>query len=449
MVEIDAADGKDECSWPRVPHALHAYPPGNHGAMPMSLHGTTKDNARDRHVGLFTSFLHEVQTLKGTISRPVLEVALGPAFCRNFSEDANALNFLRSELFDSGFAPTPNSSELVRLLNAIPDDSLHNAGVDFRKCVGLSRRQMQTLDPPSRPVADVVLEVCAQLETALPADVVLLGPIEGTFRGERGGIPWLHNDEHRTAQVQFEQALFPLSFSDLDRLARDDAGSIFEHYNEIRDRLHGLFPDLALPPSSQCPSAEGTISDEALRTFTTSIIRAIEVYQSSRPCLEREELVLDVVNVWIPRGSKRMALLPMNCWGGQPFEGDTRPSVSELEAHGLQHKFEAFSIGTALLFFGRYVLHQMAEGPDYPRCPLGSMETRFLVLSPRSRAHRCALNRRSCISYSNRELFDPAFMEDTGALFDYDAANNTCSTQDDPIHTLDEELWEWYQSSDP
>merc|ERR1712046_378529 len=112
--------------------------------------------------------------------------------------------------------------------------------------------------------------------------------------------------------------------------------------------------------------------------------------------------------------------------------GDTRPSVSELEAADLHHKFEAFSPGTALFFFGRYVLHQMAEGPDYPRCPLGSMETRFLVLSPRSSAHRCALNRRSCISYSNRDLFDPAWLEDAGALFDYDAANKASLVEDEP-----------------
>ncbi|CAK0871256.1 unnamed protein product, partial [Prorocentrum cordatum] len=64
------------------------------------------------------------------------------------------------------------------------------------------------------------------------------------------------------------------------------------------------------------------------------------------------------------------------------------PSRTEVEATGLQHEFQALGRGTAALFFGRYVLHQAAEGPGFVKCPQGSMETRYLVLAPRGSLHR-------------------------------------------------------------
>merc|ERR1711920_145460 len=55
------------------------------------------------------------------------------------------------------------------------------------------------------------------------------------------------------------------------------------------------------------------------------------------------------------------------------------------------HEFRAFSTLVAVMFFGRCVLHQAIEGH-------GSMETRYLTLTPRKHAHRFASRHRSCIS---------------------------------------------------
>ena len=62
-----------------------------------------------------------------------------------------------------------------------------------------------------------MLASLAQLEAALPADAVVFGPVEGTFRGQRGVISWLHQDEKRAPEVHLGQVLFPVLRAELDQ----------------------------------------------------------------------------------------------------------------------------------------------------------------------------------------------------------------------------------------
>merc|ERR1712129_138578 len=102
------------------------------------------------------------------------------------------------------------------------------------------------------------------------------------------------------------------------------------------------------------------------------------------------------------------ALLPIRYFEHAPFQHGTRPSVEEIESAGFQSEFEAFSAQIAGMFFGLYVLHQVAEGQDFPKCCHGSMETRYLILAPRRSLHRFSAMRLSCISPGGEGDADPS-----------------------------------------
>lgn len=279
------------------------------------------------------------------------------------------------------------------MLRQVPAEQLSRAGADFRNCVGLSLEQLADTDHHclSPHIAGVVRASLAQLELVLPEEAVVLGPLEGTFRGQFGGITWLHHDEHRTSDVYLQQVLFPLPRPDLEHdLASPQSDYLFERYNDVRTQMHARFPGLELPSDAECQGD--------LWCFTGRIIAAIAAYQDRSGCSGEDELVLDIINVWIPMDDKRMALLPLRYSGPARFQHETRPSADEVEVGALQHEFRAFHAAAAVLFFGRHVIHQVAQGREFAQCTRGSMETRYLVIMPRRRAHRCAHFRDSCIS---------------------------------------------------
>lgn len=329
---------------------------------------------RPFELGTFVSA--HFRTLSGQISSPALEETVG--HLDDVRDVTEAVALLRTSLIVDGFAAAPCSAELVSMLRELSIEQARNAGAEFRKCVGMSSDQLLESRRFSltSQIADIVRASVAQLELVLP-DAVVLGPLEGTYRGERGAISWLHSDEDRTTTPYLQQVLFPLPRSDIDMPAPEN---ILEHYNEVRSRVAAKYC-LTLPASEQ----DGLDTD--LMSFTSKVIAAIQGHNVR--CAD--EMLLDVVNVWIPKGEKQIALLPLSASSGQ-FQHDTRPSIEE--AGTFKDEFQAYRPGTVVLFFGRYVVHQ-AEATT---CPHGSMETRYLVLIPKSRSHRYSSFRPSCVS---------------------------------------------------
>eukprot|EP00927_Polykrikos_kofoidii_P032199 TRINITY_DN27502_c1_g1_i1.p1 TRINITY_DN27502_c1_g1~~TRINITY_DN27502_c1_g1_i1.p1 ORF type:complete len:400 (-),score=87.63 TRINITY_DN27502_c1_g1_i1:127-1326(-) len=363
-------------------------------------------------------FLKSYRSMQGTISPPELEQTLEKAaLTGDARHDSTAMSQVQKHLLANGFTSAPGSAELVKLFNDVCADELRRVGTDIRNCMGWSPQQLsevERLSFLSPPVARLVCASMAQLQLVLPADALVLGPLEGTFRGERGGISWLHTDEHRTGVFHLRNTLFPSTRPEIDQEAggAETAPDIFEHYNDLREELHRRFPELVLPEPFKLPGGtdaknggqgsddgheDGDCSlelDEKLQNLSTEVISALKEYNR----LNVEELVLDFVNVWIPKAQKQLALLPFEHSRGAVFERDTRLSVEEAEAAGFIDKFRSFGPGTAVMFFGRHVLHQVADGPEFTKCTEGSMESRYLVLMPRKSAHRYSLARHSCIS---------------------------------------------------
>jgi len=368
----------------------------------VSVRRRMAEHAKPTTLGFF------FRSLPGTISSPDLETSLGHAgLTGDLRADATAMQLLRDHLLTRGFTAAPHSAELVGMLNEVHRDDLHQAGADFGRCVGLSAGQLEDFERfgfLSPPIARVVRASVTQLEAVLPADSVVLGAVEGTFRkGVVGGIGWLHHDEHRTSLVHLEQALFPSSLRcRLGKEASVITDDVFHNYNRFAARMMQEHPKLVLPDASECVVAEsqddGTGLDDAIRTFSHRVIAALQAFNRAKAALDEDELVLDIVNVWIPKADKQIAVLPFEFSKAAVYEHDTRPSVEEAEAAGFKDEFQTFCRGTAVLFFGRYVLHQAAEGPEFIKCWHGSMETRYLVLTPRKSAHRFSCCRPSCLT---------------------------------------------------
>ena len=248
-------------------------------------------------LGMF--LLGSYRTLPGTISPPELEEALSRAgtLAGDMRGDLEGLERLREHLQGKGFTAAPASAELVGLLNEVPEELLQGnparAGASFRDCVGLSRAQLRDAERLllSPSIAGIVLASLAQLQLALPKDAVVLGPLEGTFRGVRGGITWLHNDEIRTSEVYVEQALFPLPRAGLDDEAPVGGarGEMFSHYEEFKARAEGCFPGLGLPEVAGCDLAD----DHGLRSFTQQILSAVSGYHLGAGRSAGDELVPD------------------------------------------------------------------------------------------------------------------------------------------------------------
>eukprot|EP00445_Apocalathium_hangoei_P016440 CAMPEP_0203902120 /NCGR_PEP_ID=MMETSP0359-20131031/44193_1 /ASSEMBLY_ACC=CAM_ASM_000338 /TAXON_ID=268821 /ORGANISM="Scrippsiella Hangoei, Strain SHTV-5" /LENGTH=407 /DNA_ID=CAMNT_0050825891 /DNA_START=9 /DNA_END=1229 /DNA_ORIENTATION=+ len=353
---------------------------------------------------VFGTLLSSYRAQSGTISPPPLERTLGTTALRgDLRSSPESLAQVREHLQTKGFTAAPGAAELVRMIKEVPFEQLRTTGTAFRNCIGLSHDQLSDAQRSSLCpyISKLVLASMAQLELLLPADCVVLGPLEGTYRGQLGAISWLHLDENRTSAAYLQQVLFPLPRSELEQESMCTRDDVFQRYNELTARLKTFYPDLSLPVASEWTGGKSSAEDNAapdkdLQDFTLSVLEAISDYHETRGCLEEDELVLDFVNVWIPKAEKQLALLPLAHYAR--FRKETRPCVEEVE--GFKHEFQAFGTGTPVIFYGRFVLHQAAEGQEFVKCTHGSMETRYLILTRRSSTHRLALRRPSCISQS-------------------------------------------------
>lgn len=412
-------------------------------------------------VAVFGSLLRSYKTFSGAISMPPLEVVLGAAALRgDLRHDCSALTLMRDQFQNLGFSAAPGGGELVRIINELPEESLQHAGADFRNCVGLSLGQLSDagasrLNPL---IARLVCNSMEQLRMLLPDGCVILGPLEGTFRGQRGAISWVHLDENRTSEAYLQQALFPLPRSEVDLDASSDQRGerLLHHYHEVKAEAATCFPGLKLPEPS-CSTTVGPVPELDLQALTYEFAEAVKDYNRQQGSTDNH-LLLDFVNVWIPRDSKQIALLPL-CHYAR-FRNETRPSIEEMVAAGFQDKFQAFSFQIPVMFSGRFVLHQAAEGPGFVKCELGSLETRYLVLMRQRSAHRFAGFRPSCLSDDAPPEMDLIPLDDVSPDVtpeDYVADPACCLTHEHVEHaeaaeeTRDEDLGDephlkWYLS---
>merc|ERR1712043_75838 len=101
-----------------------------------------------------------------------------------------------------------------------------------------------------------------------------------------------------------------------------------------------------------------------------------------------DAIVLDNVNVWIPRAGKQLAFLPLGRSVDIPYPFAAPADVAMM--FDAVQELEAFSRGNALIFFGQCVLHQALIGPGFD-LDGGSLEGRYLVLTPRRLTRKGAL----------------------------------------------------------
>ena len=432
---------------------------------------------------------HEAEKTLGNVTIPLLEFQLRQTGIHLPTTDLSIDKArLHDHLILRGFAPAPNSQALVTLLNDIPAPQLHQMNVQFAHCCGVAALHHQSPHPPTieavnprnpkNHVAALVQSSIEQLRLVLDKGMLVVGPLEGTFRGKYGGISWLHDDEHRTSVQHFKTALFPSSrtitkmfltmlsanrekkggFKEstgngrdvtIDRLVTKECREfVYANYEEMKKRLKQIglpFLDLPNTPPQACLKKDalrqldgGDDSDDELLlstflssldllSFTKEIVCAIRKYNNHSCTAIENQIVLDVMNVWVPKKSKRLAILPFehrdtkNTTAAKKdddgFEGfvpgDTRPS--KIEITNFVNSFESFSEGIALFFHARHVLHQVLEGPSRTdqgsdgeegveenvgivKCDCGSVETRYMLLGLRKCTHRFVMRRKSCVT---------------------------------------------------
>jgi hypothetical protein len=137
-----------------------------------------------------------------------------------------------------------------------------------------------------------------------------------------------------------------------------------------------------LPPVSELRTAAARGAGLRLADFTRRVIGAVQRGGDSA-----DELVFDSVNVWVPRGPKRLVFLPIERGLGLHYPLRTK------DADGLAacaHDLQASSEGVSVIFHGQSVFHQALVGPEFSH-EGGSLEGRYLTLSLASRTHAGAL----------------------------------------------------------
>lgn len=281
----------------------------------------------------------------------------------DLSQSSEAMLELQTHLASMGFTAAPNSIELVDLVSHIPEPDID----------GL--RRTYTL-PPGVPTARLVKACVAQLERVAPPGALVMGVYKSRARiRDVDNASSLHKDDVLLTEDEVTKALFP------SRAPADDGGGAFDRYESFCAAARQAHPTLGLPPSPGAWSAD-------LSAFTRELVGSVRRYNETLPDAE-DELILDNVNVWIPRDSKRIAVLPLSDSSQLQYPLEPGRDVDKLKS-GLAEKFQALPQGAALIFYGQSVLHQALLGDDFD-CGSGSLEGRYLMLTPRKYAHRGSL----------------------------------------------------------
>ena len=336
-----------------VPHGL-AEGTDSPGICQVNIHGDNED-----YVELFTL---------------VAATALEESVLRNFapgydlSQSPEAMLELQRHLMTEGFTAAPNSSELVDIVSRIPEHDIDT----------LRRVTM----PPGVHSSRMVTACLTQLKQALPSGSILLGPYKLRARTCRAdNASRLHKDDVLLTSSDVSTALFPPQAHSTQAYCAPGCGDEgwCAHYESFRADAAREHPSLELPP---CPVAR---SDSC--GLTREIIHSVRRYNETQSARE-DELIFDNVNVWIPRDTKQIVLLPLShsCELQYPL----CPDHAERLKTSLAGKFQALPRGAALVFFGQSLLHQALMGRHFD-CGSGSLEGRYLVLTPRKHAHRGSL----------------------------------------------------------
>lgn len=278
------------------------------------------------------------------------------------SQSPEAMVELRRHLISEGFTAAPDSSELVDVVRSIPE-----ADIDTLRRVTM---------PPGAHSSRMVTACLAQLMQALPRRSILLGPYKLRARTcAADTASRLHKDDVLLTSGDVATALFPAH--NMSGAGSDEGRS--ERYESFCAAAAREHPSLELPPYA---AARNDLSG-----LTKEIIRAVRRHNEMQSAAD-DELVFDNVNVWIPRDTKQLVLLPLP--HSRELQYPLCPEhVAALKTR-LAGQFVALPRGAAMIFFGQSLLHQAWMG-CHSDCGSGSVEGRYLVLTPRKHAHRGAL----------------------------------------------------------
>lgn len=307
--------------------------------------------------------------LCGVVTRTGLEDSIlrefAPGYDLSASFDA-VLELLRKHLVSMGFTAAPNSMQLVEIVGRISEHDVD------------ALRRNPVL-PPSIDCSRMVDACIAQLKRVLPSSSLVLGVYKSRARiCDSDNASRLHKDDVLLTEGDVTKALFP--HNSQTRSTPLDDERLFDRYDQFCADVRRNHPSLELP---SCRAA----SRGDLSGFTRQLISSVQSYNEKRSD-RKDELIFDNVNVWIPRDSKRIVLLP------RAYSQDLQYPLSshhiERLKSSLADKFQALPEGAALVFFGQSLLHQALMGESFD-CGTGSLEGRYLVLSSRRHAHRGSL----------------------------------------------------------
>lgn len=323
--------------------------PGDHVCQ-LSIHGRD-----DEYVQLFS-------LVAATALEESVLCNFAPGYALNQSPEA--MLELRRHLLSEGFTAAPNSSELVDIVSRIPE-----RGIDTLRRVTM---------PPGAHSSLMVTACLAQLKQALPCQSIVLGPYKLRARTcAADNASRLHKDDVLLTLGDVTTALFPLPAHNIPGACGDEGR--FDRYESFCAAASREHPSLELPP---CPVARSDLSG-----LTMEIIRSVRRYNEMQSAAE-DELLFDNVNVWIPRDTKQLVLLPLA--HSRELQYPLGPEHVESLKTRLAGEFQALPKGAALVFFGQSLLHQALMGGHFD-CGSGSVEGRYLVLTTRTHAHRGAL----------------------------------------------------------
>ena len=314
----------------------------------------------------------------------------------DLSGSTEGVRALHEHLMAKGFTAACNSSELVELVRGIPEPDVES----------LRRNPM----PPGTQSARIVDACIAQIKRALPAGSIVVGLYKSRARiCSVDNASRLHKDDVLLTPEEVTKALFPWQQAHSTPSA-DDA--LFDRCRELcpdarqshpLDRYRGFCADARQShPLLDLPSCPVARSGD-LSGWTRELIGSIRRYNEQQADRE-EELIFDNVNIWIPRDTKQITMLPLSysCELDYPL---SQEHVERLTTSCAQ-QFQALPQGAALVFFGQSVLHQalMGEGFD---CGSGSLEGRYLVLTPRRHAHTGSLREHDLLGLVDAGRVEP------------------------------------------
>jgi hypothetical protein len=304
----------------------------------------------------------EYVELLSLVAATALEESLLCHFAPGYAlhQSPEAMLELRRHLMSEGFTAAPHSSELIGVVSRMPA-----CDIDMLRRVTM---------PPGAHSSPMVTACLAQLRQVLPRGAIVLGPYKLRARTcAADNASRLHKDDVLLTLGDVATALLPPPAPDLAC-----ACGGFDHYESFRAHAAREHPSLELPP---CPVARSDPS-----SLAREIVRSVRRYNEGNA--REDELLFDNVNVWIPRDTKQLVLLPLV--PSRELQYPLCPEDVERLKARLAGEFRALPRGVALVFFGQSLLHQALMGRHFD-CGSGSVEGRYLVLTPRKYAHRGSL----------------------------------------------------------